>query len=69
MFHYMQYTGSQYKAGSGTWEYKTTTEPLAEAGSVSGHTYYQGYWYLASTSQVQTGTQSVTYYRYRDIQQ
>lgn len=56
--HYNEYTGSEYKAGSGEWQYKTTTEPLDYAGTVSGHKYYSGYWYLQSTG---------TEYRYRDL--
>lgn len=56
--HYAEYTGSQYKAGSGQWEYKTTTAPLDYVGTVDGHKYYSGYWYLQSTS---------TEYRYRDL--
>ena len=56
--HYNEYTGSEYKAGSGEWQYKTTTSPLDYAGTVGGHQYYSGYWYLQSTS---------TEYRYRDL--
>ncbi|MCR4621773.1 MAG: hypothetical protein K5663_06785 [Clostridiales bacterium] len=61
MWHYMQYTGSQYKAGSGEWQYKTTYEALPYEGTVNGHKYYKGAggsWYLKST---------VTEYRYRDL--
>ena len=66
MYHYKEYTGSQYKPGSGEWQYKTTDSPLAEKGTVEGVKYYDGYWYFVQTKQVQNGTRTVTYYRYRD---
>lgn len=56
--HYKEYKGSQYKEGSGEWQYKTTTSPLAYKSTVEGHKVYEGYWYLSSTS---------TEYRYRDL--
>ena len=70
---YAYYVGSFY-AGNGRWEYASAMSPFPSAGSVDGQARYQGasgysgYWYNPSTSQVQTGTKNVTYYRYRDLQ-
>ena len=66
-YSYTEYTGSNYKAGSGEWQYKTTYEPLASNGLLDGHTRYTDYWWNQTVSQEQK-TREVTYYRYRDLQ-
>lgn len=66
-YSYTDYTGSNYKAGSGSWEYKTTTEPLAKVGTIDGHQKYSDYWWNETVSNKQEAHQ-VTYYRYRDLQ-
>lgn len=71
---YVKYTGSSYVSGSGYWQYASSMSPFPSSGSVDGRTRYKGangysgYWYNQSTSQVQTGTNNITYYRYRDLQ-
>lgn len=54
------------------WQYKTTDEPLAKAGTTSAngqsYTYYTGYWFYIGEEQVVTGSKTVTYYRYRNLQ-
>ena len=60
---YTQYTGSNYKSGSGTWQSKTTSEPLPKVTPVDGHQQYNGGWW---NEQVITGYQMITFYRYRD---
>ncbi len=62
----VQYMGTSYQAGSGVWEYKTTDSPLPKTKLVDGAQQYEGRWYNQGTTQVQTGTITVTYYRYRD---
>ena len=64
---YTEYRGTNYKEGSGEWQYKTTYEPLATNGSVDGHQQYNGGWWNETVSQEQK-TREVTYYRYRDLQ-
>ena len=64
-YSYAQYTGSNYKSGSGEWQYKTTYEPLSTNGSADGHTRYVDYWWNQTTGTEQKSRQ-VTYYRYRD---
>ena len=61
---YAKYTGSGYKAGSGDWQYKTTTSPLKSIGTTDGRTKYEGYWYNQKKEAVNTST-TVTMYRYR----
>lgn len=65
-YSYAEYTGSDYKSGSGKWEYKTTTTPLEKDKVVDGRQQYKGYWYLYDTTNEQDGTKTITYYRYRD---
>lgn len=64
---YTQYTGSNYKSGSGNWQYKSSYEPLAKVTPIDGHQQYNGGWWNESVSYEQ-GTYEVTYYRYRDLQ-
>ena len=64
-YSYAQYTGSNYKSGSGEWQYKTTYEPLSTNGSADGHTRYADWWWNQTTGTEQKSRQ-VTYYRYRD---
>ncbi len=51
------------------WDYKTTDEPLAVAGTTTAngksYTYYTGYWYYVGEEQVLTDSKTITYYRYR----
>ena len=64
-YSYAQYTGSNYQAGTGEWQYKTTYEPLSTNGSADGHTRYADWWWNQTTGTEQKSRQ-VTYYRYRD---
>ena len=64
-YSYAQYTGENYKAGTGEWQYKTTYEPLATNGESGGHTRYADWWWNQTTTTEQKSRQ-VTYYRYRD---
>lgn len=64
-YSYAQYTGSNYQAGTGEWQYKTTYEPLSTNGSADGHTRYADWWWNQTTTTEQKSRQ-VTYYRYRD---
>ena len=61
---YAKYTGSEYKAGSGEWQYKTTTTPLAKDGVVDGQQRYKGIWWNQKVETKETTT-TVTMYRYR----
>ena len=63
---YTQYTGSNYKSGSGEWQYKTTSQPLAKVNQIDGRQQYNGGWWNESISYKQESYQ-VTYYRYRDL--
>lgn len=63
---YTQYTGSNYKSGSGTWQSKTTSEPLAKVTPIDGHQQYNGGWWNEQVEEVVTGYQTITFYRYRD---
>ena len=63
---YTQYTGSNYKSGSGEWQYKTTSQPLAKVNKIDGRQQYNGGWWNESISYKQESYQ-VTYYRYRDL--
>lgn len=63
---YTQYTGSNYKQGSGAWQYKTTKEPLAKVTPIDGHQQYSGGWWNEKVENVVTVSADVTYYRYRD---
>lgn len=64
---YTDYTGSNYKPGSGSWQYKTTTEPLSKVNTIDGRQQYSGGWWNETVSNKQEAHQ-VTYYRYRDLQ-
>ena len=64
---YTQYTGSNYKKDSGSWQYKTTKEPLAKVTPIDGHQQYSGGWWNEKVETVVTSTSAVTYYRYRDL--
>lgn len=65
-YSYAKYTGAAY-GGDGVWQYNPRKTPLEVIGDEKGHTKYKGTWYNETTSSVQTGTKSVTYYRYRDV--
>ena len=64
---YTQYTGSNYKKDSGSWQYKTTKEPLAKVTPIDGHQQYSGGWWNEKVETIVTSTSAVTYYRYRDL--
>lgn len=63
-YSYAQYTGSGYKAGSGTWQSKTTTSPLTVIKTVDGKKQYDGLWYNETVTDKVTTT-TVTQYSYR----
>lgn len=70
-YSYAKYTttpanGGVY-GGQGSWQYKTTSSPLAVDHKTDGRNVYSGIWYNQSTSTetVQDGTKNVTYYRSR----
>lgn len=62
---YAEYKGSKYVAGSGKWEYKTTTSPLPQDGTKDGHARYRSggvSWYYQTKNE---NVETITYYRYR----
>ena len=65
MYSYSEYRGTSYKSGSGKWQSKTTTSPLAKTKVVSGHQQYADFWYNEQ-KKTETVSQSITEYRYRD---
>ena len=70
-YSYAQYmttpsNGGVY-GGKGRWEYKTTTSKLAINHYTDGRPVYNGTWYNQSEKKEQTGTQTTTYYSYRDL--
>ena len=66
-YSYAEYTGSNYKPGTGNWEYMSSYEPLSKNGTADGHQRYENYWWNETVSYEQDSYE-VTYYRYRDLQ-
>ena len=66
-YSYTEYTGSNYKPGTGNWEYMSSYEPLSKNGTADGHQRYENYWWNETVSYEQDSYE-VTYYRYRDLQ-
>lgn len=64
-YSYAEYTGSNYKPGTGNWEYMSSYEPLSKNGTADGHQRYENYWWNETVSYEQDSYE-VTYYRYRD---
>ena len=66
-YSYTEYTGSNYKPGTGNWEYMSSYDPLSKNGTADGHQRYENYWWNETVSYEQDSYE-VTYYRYRDLQ-
>ncbi|MCR4621789.1 MAG: hypothetical protein K5663_06865 [Clostridiales bacterium] len=68
-WYYSYEKNTNWYATQGKWEYYPTYTRLARDGDSNGHARFRlnGIpWYNETTKQVANGTQSVTYYRYRD---
>ncbi len=65
-YSHVQYEGSEYKEGTGKWEYNTTAAPLDKSSVIEGVQEYAGNWYNETVEDIPESTKEVTYYRFRD---